>query len=96
MYDGWNLVLALLVSTMLEETQYNVTLQPALSCDVCGGSFKSEVLSGLQYSDEQDRGSKAQPDIVDSLSTWDAERRLSAGERQKRKALYRTFREGKR
>ena len=52
MYDGWNLVLALLVNATLEETQYNVTPQPALSCDVCSSSFKSEVVSGLQYDDE--------------------------------------------
>ena len=45
-------------------------------------SFESEVLSGLQYDDEQDRGSKAQPDIVDSLSTWDIEHMLSTSERQ--------------
>ncbi len=57
MYDGWNLVLALLVSATLEETQYNVTPQPVLSCDVRDSLFKSEVLSRLQYNDEQDRGS---------------------------------------
>ncbi len=34
MYDGWNLLLALLVSAMLEDTRYNVMPQPALSCDV--------------------------------------------------------------
>ena len=39
MYDGWNLVLALLVSATLEETQYNVTPQPVLSCDVHGTLF---------------------------------------------------------
>ncbi len=39
MYDGWNLVLALLVSAMLEETRYNVTPQPALSCDMRHKSF---------------------------------------------------------
>ncbi len=35
-YDGWNLLLALLVSATLEETRYNVTPQPVLSCDVRG------------------------------------------------------------
>ncbi len=57
MYDGWNLVLALLVSATLEETRYNVTPQLALSCDMHGSLFVREVLSGLQYDDEQDRGS---------------------------------------
>ncbi len=51
-YDGWNLVLALLVSTMLEETRYNVMPQPALSCDVRKVTFECEVVSGLQYGDE--------------------------------------------
>ena len=44
--------------------------------------------------DEQDRGSRAQPDIA-GISTRDAERTLSAGEEQNYKALYRTLREGK-
>ncbi len=43
------------------------------------GLFRSEVVSGLQYSDEQDRGSKALPDIV-GISTRDAERMLSVDE----------------
>ncbi len=45
------------------------------------GLFRSEVVSGLQYSDEQDRGSKAQPDIA-GISTRDTERMLSVGEEQ--------------
>ncbi len=52
---------------------------------MCNASFGSEVLSGLQYGGEKDCGSKAQPDIVDSLSMWDAEHMLSAGERQKQR-----------
>ena len=46
-----------------------VTPQLVLSCDVHSVSFKREVLSGLQFDDEQDRGSRAQPDIADSLSS---------------------------
>ena len=57
-------------------------------------SFRREVVSGLQYGDEQDRGSKAQPDIAE-VSSRDAERMLSAGEEQNYKALSRTLREGK-
>jgi len=53
-----------------------------------------EVVSGLQFGDEQDRGSRAQPDIA-GISTRDAERMLSAGEEQNYKALSRTLREGK-
>src|SRR6266702_1504320 len=59
-----------------------------------GCSFGREVVSGLQFDDEQDRGSKAQPDIA-GISTRDAERMLSAGEEQNCKALSRTLREGK-
>ncbi len=47
MYDGWNLLLALLVSATLEETRYNVTPQPALSCDVRG----VELLGAKSYQD---------------------------------------------
>src|SRR6266702_3396437 len=43
------------------------------------GLFRSEVVSGLQYSDEQDRGSKALPDIA-GISTRDAEHMLSVDE----------------
>ena len=69
--------------------------QLALSCDVRGlGWFKSEVVSGLQCDDEQDRGSEAQPDIA-GISTRDAERMLSAGEERNYKALSHTLREGK-
>ncbi len=42
---------------------------------------EGEVISGLQLNDEQDHGSKAQPDIV-GISTRDAERMLSASEEQ--------------
>ncbi len=45
----------------------SVTPQPALSCDVRGTLFRGEVISGLQYRDEQDRGSRAQPDIAEGL-----------------------------
>ncbi len=57
-------------------------------------SIKREVVSGLQFSGEQDRGSEAQPDIA-GVSSRDAERMLSAGEEQNYKALFRTPREGK-
>ena len=67
MYDGWNLVLALLVSATLEETRYNVTPQLALSCDVCGSSFGEKSCQDFSCGDEQDCGSWAQPDIADSL-----------------------------
>ncbi len=39
MYDGWNLVLALLDSATLEETQYNVMPQPVLSYNMYEKSF---------------------------------------------------------
>ncbi len=38
-------------------------------------------MSGLQFDDEQDHGSRAQPDIA-GVSTMDAERMLSASKRQ--------------
>ncbi len=38
-------------------TRRVVTPQPVLSCDVHGSLFVREVLSGLQYDDEQDCGS---------------------------------------
>ncbi len=52
MYDGWNLVLALLVSATLEETRYNVTPQPTLSCNVCDSSFKEKSCQDFSYGDE--------------------------------------------
>ncbi len=48
MYDGWNLVLALLVSATFGETRYNVTPQLALSGDMHGVVGQHEVVSGLQ------------------------------------------------
>src|SRR6266702_4255742 len=45
----------------------SVTSQLALSCDVHGMLFGGEVVSGLQYRDEQDHGSRAQPDIAEGL-----------------------------
>jgi len=56
-------------------------------------SIKRKVVSGLQFGDEQDRGSGAQPDIA-GFSSVDAERMLSASEEQNYKALSRTLREG--
>ncbi len=45
------------------------------------GLFRSDVVSRRQYGDEQDRGSKALPDIA-GISTRDTERMLSVGEEQ--------------
>ncbi len=97
MYDGWNLVLALLVSATLEETRYNVTPQPALSCDVHGTLFGGEVISGLQYHDEQDRGSRAQPDIVEGLFLPRMQNVCCLQARgKKQRPSYHAFREDKR
>ncbi len=75
------------------EWQCNATAGVIVRRARCRG-FVREVVSGLQFGDEQDRGSRAQPDIA-GISTRDAERMLSAGEEQNYKALSRTLREGK-